>query len=302
MRTEEREKIFRCPSCQGKLLWPQGHCALCGAAFQDNGLLIDFLDQGCLDPQAQQEIKLHQALAKDYDRRYQLDFAKVFSDYWNDQFLKHLPAAVNRVLDCGCGTGELTRALQNRAETVIGMDISRAMLQAGAKTVSAGGNPVWVACPSETMPFGDGVFDAVCFRGALHHMADEVKGLREAHRVLKSGGLLMVSEPNDDSLLLRLPRRFANRHMARFGNAHKAFRSETWLAAMRATGFRILTAKYFSFLSQPLCGMSDILPIMRYVPAARRIAGLLVGLDEILSRIPLIQRQSFDLFVVARKG
>ena len=152
------------------------------------------------------------------------------------------------------------------------------------------------------MPFPSGVFDVVCFRGSLHHMANERAALAEACRVLKPGGTLLLSEPNDDSILLRLPRGIVNRRMARFGNDHKAFRSKPWLQTIEAAGFQINATKYFSFLSQPLCGMSDLLPVMKWIPAAESVARGLVAFDEVCSKIPLVRSQSFDLFVAASKS
>ena len=73
------------------------------------------------------------------------------------------------------------------------------------------------------MPFADRAFDVVCFRGALHHMSDENAALKEAYRILRPGGLMMLSEPNDDAILLRIPRKIAAKKMDRFEGDHKAF-------------------------------------------------------------------------------
>ena len=77
-------------------------------------------------------------------------------------------------------------------------------------------------------------------------------------------------------------------------------RAVSWVRH-EAAGFQINATKYFSFLSQPLCGMSDLLPIMKWIPAAESVARGLVAVDEVCSRIPLIRSQSFDLFVAASK-
>jgi SAM-dependent methyltransferase len=181
------------------------------------------------------------------------------------------------------------------------MDISKAMLIQGKARLGNNEKMEWIACPGEKMPFPSNVFDVVCFRGSLHHMANEKAALEEANRVLKTGGTLLLSEPNDDSILLRLPRSIVNRRMARFGNDHKAFRSKPWLKTIQTAGFQINDTKYFSFLSQPLCGMSDLLPIMKWMPAAESVAHGLVAFDEFCSKVPLIRSQSFDLFVAATK-
>ena len=301
MKIDHQDIPFQCPHCSSAIDWQKGRCSSCAAPVQVEGDIIDFIAPDEISDQEKGEIDLHGTLAAEYEKRYEEDFAKVYSDYWNKQFLDYLPQQCNMVLDCGCGTGDLARALLPFARQVVGMDISKDMIFRGRKMFDRWHEVTWVASPGEALPFADNTFDVVCYRGSLHHMVHETRALDEAHRVLKAGGRLLLSEPNDDSLLLRLPRKIVNRKMARFGNDHKAFRSLPWLNTIRAAGFSVLHTKYFSFLSQPLCGMSDMLPIMKYLPMAERIAKGLVAFDELCSRVPLIRRQSFDLFVCAEK-
>ena len=293
--------LIRCPECKGELDWQECKCSSCKRGFSVDRGIVDFTASGELEEQHQAEIDLHKELSGEYDKRYSTDFSEVYSRYWNRQFLSHLPANPEYILDCGCGDGDLARDLSLKGERVFGMDISKAMLIQGMARLDDNEKMEWIACPGETMPFPSGIFDVVCFRGSLHHMSNEQAALEEANRVLKTGGTLLLSEPNDDSLLLRLPRSIVNRRMARFGNDHKAFRSKPWLKTIEAAGFQINSTKYFSFLSQPLCGMSDLLPIMKWIPAAESVARGLVAFDEVCSKIPLIRSQSFDLFVAASK-
>ena len=298
---QKSNTVLRCPECKSELDWGARKCSSCSSGFSVDQGIIDFTASGELDKQHQTEIELHKELSDEYDKRYSTDFSEVYSRYWNQQFLEHLPPDPELILDCGCGDGDLSRELCLKGQHVFGMDISKAMLVQGKARLGDNEKMEWIACPGEKMPFSPGVFDVVCFRGSLHHMANEQAALEEANRVLKPGGTLLLSEPNDDSILLRLPRSIVNRRMARFGNDHKAFRSKPWLKTIEAAGFQINSTKYFSFLSQPLCGMSDLLPVMKWVPAAESVARGLVAFDEVCSRVPLIRSQSFDLFVAASK-
>ena len=277
-------------------------CSECGAPFRVEDGILDFISCGTMEEQNRAQIELQKALVPEYQKRYEPEYSKIYSRYWNKQFLSHLPKNSPSVLDNGCGTGDLIRDIVPCGRVLIGSDISKAMIKSARDSIGEKENITWVVSPSESLPFADSIFDVICFRGALHHMADEISSLREAYRVLRNGGLLMLSEPNDDSIFLRVPRKIAKRRMARFGRDHKAFRSKKWLKTIGEIGFSIEYTKYFSFLSQPLCGMSDLLPLMRILPFSKTMAKLLVGFDEICSRLPVIKRQSFDLFIVAQKN
>lgn len=301
MDVEYLSHVIKCPKCKGNLLWDREQCAECGTPFRVEGNLLDFIDRDSIARQNKAQIDLHEVLAYEYKKRYEPEYSRVYSEYWNRQFLSHLPENPQLILDNGCGTGDLLREMLPLCKMIIGSDISKAMLKEAGNLIGKTNRILWVVSPGESLPFADGIFDVICFRGALHHMSDEVLALKEAYRLLRNGGLLMLSEPNDDSLLLKLPRKIANRRIARFGNDHKAFSSKKWLKTIEQAGFSIKTTKYFSFLSQPLCGMSDLFPLMKIFPFSGKVGGLLVRFDEICSKLPIIRRQSFDLFVVARK-
>jgi len=294
--------IFQCPKCRGILLWDQEKCSECKAPFRVEDGIYDFISYNRLSEQNMTQIELHKLLARDYQERYEPEYSQIYSRYWNRQFLSNMPENPQSVLDNGCGTGELLKELLPRCNLPIGSDISKAMIKTAKGSIEEGKDIIWVVSPGESLPFADNIFDVICFRGALHHMSDETSALKEAYRMLKNNGLLMLSEPNDDSILLRLPRKLVNRRMARFGKGHKAFKSTKLLKSMEKMGFSIKYTKYFSFLSQPLCGMSDLIPLMKILPFSKTIADLFVCFDEICSKLPIIKQQSFDIFVTAKKN
>jgi len=302
MEIDHVTHIFQCPRCRGILLWDQKKCSECKAPFRVEDGILDFVSYNTLSEQNRTQIELHKLLARDYQERYEPEYSKIYSRYWNRQFLSNMPEHPQSVLDNGCGTGELLKELLPHCNLPVGLDISKAMIKTAKDSIGEGKDIIWVVSPGESLPFADNIFDVICFRGALHHMSDEISALKEAYRVLKKNGLVMLSEPNDDSTLLRLPRKILNRRMARFGKDHKAFKSKKLLKSMEEIGFSIKYTKYFSFLSQPFCGMSDLIPLMKMLPFSRTIADLFVFVDEICSRLLIIKKQSFDLFVVAKKN
>ena len=95
-----------------------------------------------------------------------------------------------RVLDLGCGGGHVSFHVAPEVGEVVAYDLSADMLAAvEAEAARRGlGNLVTRRGAAEDLPFAAGSFDAVFSRFSAHHWWDFDAGLREAARVLKSGG------------------------------------------------------------------------------------------------------------------
>jgi len=95
-----------------------------------------------------------------------------------------------KVLDVGCGTGNLTQALLERLGPdggITAIDLSPAML-ARARCKVADHRVTWVMASAESVPLGDGACDRVlCFSAWPHFLRPEAV-VREFHRVLRPGG------------------------------------------------------------------------------------------------------------------
>lgn len=88
-----------------------------------------------------------------------------------------------RILDLGCGDGQLTARLAAAGALVRGFDASPQMLAAAR----ARGLEVDEGS-AENLPYADASFDAVFSNAALHWMRDQDAVLGQLHRVLRSGG------------------------------------------------------------------------------------------------------------------
>jgi malonyl-CoA O-methyltransferase len=116
-----------------------------------------------------------------------------------------------RVLDAGCGGGRGLRLLERRYPDagLLGVDFALSALRAAARPDSLagrlrrflGGAPRLQVCADfSQLPVRPGTIDLVWSNLALAWAADPLAALREFHRVLAPGGLLMFSSYGPDTL------------------------------------------------------------------------------------------------------
>jgi len=99
-----------------------------------------------------------------------------------------------RVLDLGCGTGRYCVLLAKRGAAVVGVDPAVQMIeQAKRKTINFPGVKLFYGTLDQ-MNFSDGAFDLVVSALTLSHITDLEPTFREAVRVLKSDGRMVISD------------------------------------------------------------------------------------------------------------
>jgi demethylmenaquinone methyltransferase/2-methoxy-6-polyprenyl-1,4-benzoquinol methylase len=104
-----------------------------------------------------------------------------------------------RVLDVATGTGDVAIMTHNmlHPQKITGIDISEGMLELGRKKLQKLNltNAIELSSgDSEGIPFEDNSFDAITVAFGVRNFQNLEKGLREMHRVLHSGGKLVVLE------------------------------------------------------------------------------------------------------------
>jgi demethylmenaquinone methyltransferase/2-methoxy-6-polyprenyl-1,4-benzoquinol methylase len=97
-----------------------------------------------------------------------------------------------RLLDAGGGTGRVARSLLKKTGQLVLVDISLGMLRFATPANLL--NPA--AAASESLPFGSGTFDRVIMVDAFHHVASQGQTANELWRILKTGGRLVIEEPD----------------------------------------------------------------------------------------------------------
>ncbi|MCC7363491.1 MAG: class I SAM-dependent methyltransferase [Dehalococcoidia bacterium] len=103
---------------------------------------------------------------------------------------------VERVLDIGTGVGFTALRLAPQAREVVGIDITPAMLdQARALAAQRGvTNARFEEADGAALPYPDASFDLVACRYCAHHFVDPLAVLREAARVLRPGGRMLLAD------------------------------------------------------------------------------------------------------------
>ena len=119
-------------------------------------------------------------------------------NYW---FQRHVVAyrfaaervAGMNVLDAGCGEGYGASILAGRATKVLGIDLDRDVIDHASERYP---NVRFEAGDLSTLAFPDGSFDAIVSFQVIEHLQSPRGFVTECARVLRPGGLLVLSTPN----------------------------------------------------------------------------------------------------------
>jgi ubiquinone/menaquinone biosynthesis C-methylase UbiE len=96
-----------------------------------------------------------------------------------------------RVLDIGCGIGAYVRRMRDLSPRVYGVDIDAQRVRRGSCEL-----PNLMLAAAEHLPFRGGAFDVVLLNEVIEHVSDDAAAVREACRVTKPRGNVVIFAPN----------------------------------------------------------------------------------------------------------
>jgi SAM-dependent methyltransferase len=181
-----------------------------------------------------------------------------------------------RILDAGCGTGALLDRLEGQPGVeVFGLDFSG---QALAYTRQRG-HVHLVQGDLTRLPFPDGTFDVITALDVVEHIREDQRALQEVHRVLRPGGVLLISVPAFRCLWG--PHDMALQHVRRYT-------ARQLRTLMRRAGFRVSKLTYLLWLLFPAFVLQRLLARLRrrddraqaqLVPVGKTVNRLLIWLQ-----------------------
>jgi SAM-dependent methyltransferase len=198
-----------------------------------------------------------------------------------------------RVLEFGCADGRISLEYERLADEAVsfhGIDISDQAIEVARNFAISQGltNCTFTPMDAESLAFPDNDFDLVFGRGVLHHL-DLGRALPGIARVLRSGGKAIFTEPLGHNLALNLFRKMTP-HL-RTPDEHPLLLSDVRLAT---TIFHRVEYQFFGFMT------------LLAVPVGKtrlgpQIMKLCEQADNLLLRIPLIQRNAWSVLLVLTK-
>jgi ubiquinone/menaquinone biosynthesis C-methylase UbiE len=99
---------------------------------------------------------------------------------------------LGELIELGCGTGFYTKVLAANASHIMATDLSDEMLTVARTQLRDLQNVTVAKADSEATAFPDGKFDSVFMANLIHVIENPSTTLREANRILKDGGLLLI--------------------------------------------------------------------------------------------------------------
>lgn len=127
-----------------------------------------------------------------------------YGGYRERALLTFFCVAGARVINTACGTGRLLAFLAERSSEVVGIDLSRNMLNIAKKKTRHLDNVHLIRCDAEILPVRDGGSDEIICSRAFKLFPNPLETLKEWRKALRKGGIVIVSVETSDPLWIRI--------------------------------------------------------------------------------------------------
>ena len=199
-----------------------------------------------------QEVKFDKEYYENYKHTITKGTKPLYYRFWVRYLRKRLPSG--RILDAGCGHGFFLKCAEKYYET-FGTDISMYGIDQ-AKRISS--KSYLQVGNVYKCGYKDGVFDVVINFDVLEHLEKPVNALREYNRILKIGGLLIISVPNVHSIGKKWKK---NKWFGYQDKTHQMLISnDQWINLLEQNGFDINDIFYDGLWDSPYCNVLPTLP------------------------------------------
>jgi len=194
-----------------------------------------------------------------------------------------------RVLDWGCGFGQMTALMSERGLEVDAFNYAPDVEEDGPRPLERyPEHQAYLSSDPVRLPYEDGRFGAVLSCGVLEHVGQPERSLDELRRVLEPGGTLYVFKlPNRRSYLEWVARKAGLYYHGAYPD-DRLYDLHDSQALITRHGFDVVEAR-----------RSNMLPLTLPGRAAAALAGPIWAANRALARVPLVNRLATNVEVVA---
>lgn len=192
-----------------------------------------------------------------------------------DLLQRNLPKGSNTLLDLGCGTGVISRELQPLG-TTISLDFSDLALNYCCRR----GLSRCVKGDGTVLPLKGDQFDGILGLDIFEHIEDDLAAFKESCRVLRPGGVLVLSVPAFKSLWG--PHDVALHHFRRY-------RKNQMKACLEEAGFEVVRCTYSVFFLFPIVVITRFLEKRRKGPAKASLPRVSNFVNKALIRLQSLE-------------
>lgn len=145
-----------------------------------------------IENEVREKMYFYESFAHEFDSKMNMyDTIKRVKVFF-DECLKNEDLRGKQLLDAGCGTGWFSQKAAERGAIVTSMDLGENLLNEVAKKCET----KRVVGSILEIPFNDNTFDYVISSEVIEHTPDPYVAIKEIYRVLKPGGIMVLSTPN----------------------------------------------------------------------------------------------------------